>query len=78
MQGFSRSGQDTASSCGTVLLHIALSTAAGRSLQQSWDQALKQGLQVVEQAARQVFGQVADGVASQRRGRHRCATGTAA
>ena len=43
---------------------IALSTAAGRSLQQSWDQALKQSLQVVDQAAGQVLGQVADGVAS--------------
>ena len=43
---------------------IAFSTAAGRSLQQSWDQALKQSLQVVDQAAGQVFGQVADGVAA--------------
>ena len=43
---------------------IALSTAAGRTLQQSWDEALKQSLQVVDQAAGQVFGQVADGVAA--------------
>ena len=43
---------------------IALSTAAGRTLQQSWDEALKQSLQVVDQAAGQVLGQVADGVAA--------------
>ena len=43
---------------------IALSTAAGKTLQQSWDEALKQSLQVVDQAAGQVLGQVADGVAA--------------
>ena len=38
---------------------IALSAAAGRSLQQSWDQALKQSLQAIDQAAGHVFSQVA-------------------
>ena len=38
---------------------IALSAAAGRSLQQSWDQALKQSLQAIDQAAWHVFSQVA-------------------